>query len=368
LRSVLGLALAWLLCGCGSPPAPEYVRENERAQAARVRGQHREAAEHYERAALAATKPRDAEEARYRAADSYARGGDVARAEALYRQLAALGPSTERRARAAFALADLWEASGRLEQAEAQRAAAIRRYPSSGVASSALSQHLSYLRERGGSDRVLAYLAAESAALGTSELGETLAYRRARELAEQGRLAEARDAYLECATRFPYPAGAYWDDALFRAAEIELSLGVPERALRHLERMLERQESASITGSYQRGRYAEAQLKVAEIYRDSLRDPTRARLELRKVWERHPKSRLVDDALFQEALLAHRAGDRAGTCAPLAIILSKLPDSRYVPCAHQLCDSLPKAPGRDCRGYIERAAGLTKLGSGEAED
>jgi TolA-binding protein len=366
VKPALGLALAtWLLCGCGSPPPPGYVRENELAQGARVRGQHRAAAQHYERAAAAATKPRDAEEARYRAADSYARAGDAARAEALYRELAALGPNAERRARAEFALADLWAASGRVEQAEAQRAAAIRRYPSSGVASSALSQHLSYLRELGGSQRVLAYLTAESAALGTSELGETLAYRRARELAEQGLVVEARDAYLDCAARFPYPAGAYWDDALFRAAEAELSLGAPERALRHLERLLERQESASITGSYQRGRYAEAQLKIAEIYRDSLHDTTRARLELRKVWQRHPKSRLVDDALFQEALLAHRAGDRAGACAPLRIIVNELPDSRYVPCAHQLCDSLPKTPQRDCRGYIERAAGLTKLEPGE---
>jgi TolA-binding protein len=367
LKLLPALALATtLLCGCGSPPSPGYLRENELAQGARIRGQHRAAAQHYERAAAAATKPRDAEEARYRAADSYARAGDAARAEGLYRELAALGPSAARRARAEFALADLWEATGRVDEAQAQRAAAIRRYPGSGVASSALSQHLSSLRERGGSEQVLAYLAAESAVLGGSELGETLAYRRARELEAQGRVAEARDAYLACAARYPYPAGAYWDDALFRAAEAELALGAPERALQHLARLLERQEGASITGSYERGRYAEAQLKVAEIYRDSLHDTTRARLELRRVWERHPKSRLVDDALFQEALLAHRAGDRAGACAPLEIIVSQLPDSRYVPCAHHLCEGLPKTPNRDCRAYIERAAGLKQLGTREA--
>lgn len=369
MRRAVGLLLAGFLLGaCGSPPAPAYVRENELAQSARVRGQHLQAAQHYERAAAAADKPRDAEEARYRAADSYARAGDSARAEALYRELAAAGPNVERRARAEFALADLWSASGRVEQAEAQRATAIRRYPSSGVASSALSQHLSYLREQGGSERVLAYLESESAAIGSTELGETLAYRRARELGELGRLAAARDAYLACASRFPYPVGAYWDDALFRAAEAELSLGAPARALEHLERMLAQQEGATITGSYQRGRYAEAQLKIAEIYRDTLHDPARARRELRKVWERHPNSRLVDDALFQEALLAHRAGDRAGACAPLGIIVSKLPDSRYVPCAHQLCASLAETPGRDCRGYIERAAGLTKREPSETSE
>jgi tetratricopeptide (TPR) repeat protein len=360
------LASIWL-GACGSPPAPAYVRENELAQSSRGRGQHLQAAQHYERAAAVASKPRDAEEARYRAADSYARGGDAARAEALYRALS--GASGARRARAEFALADLWSASGRVEQAETQRVAAIRRYPGSGVAASALSQHLSYLRSQGGSERVLAYLDAESAALGATELGEALAYRRARELAELGRVAEARDAYLTCATRFPYPGGVYWDDALFRAAEAELTLGAPQRALAHLQRMLVQQEDASITGSYQRGRYAEAQLKIAEIYRDELHDPARARLELRQVWERHPNSRLVDDALFQEALLAHRAGDRAGTCAPLGIIVSKRPDSRYVPCAHQLCPNLAETPGRQCRGYIERAAGLApKDASQKTED
>lgn len=362
------LGVAWLIGACGSSAVSAYSRENDLAQSARVRGQHRQAAQHYERAAAIAGKPRDAEEARYRAADSYARAGDTARAEALYRQLAAQGPDAERRARADFALADLWSASGRSEQAEAHRAAAIRRHPSSGVAASNLNRHLAYLRGRGGSERVLSYLEQQSQALGPSELGETLAYRRARELTDMGRVADARDAYLACAARFPYPGGSYWDDALFRAAQAELALGAPERALQHLERMLAQQEGASITGSYQRGRYAEAQLEIAKIYRDFLRDPARARLELRKVWERHRTSRLVDDALFQEALLARQAGDRAGACAPLQIIASKLPDSRYAPCAHLLCDSLPRTPDRDCRSYIEREAGLTKRATDSSED
>jgi Tetratricopeptide repeat len=121
--------------------------------------------------------------------------------------------------------------------------------------------------------------------------------------------------------------------------------------------MLAEQESASIVGSYQRGRYAEAQFKIAEIYRDVLHEPARARAELRKVWQNHPTSRLVDDALFQEALLARSAGDEAGTCTPLSIIVQKLPDSRYVACAHLLCEAIAESP-RACHDYIKRAAGL----------
>ena len=125
-----------------------------------------------------------------------------------------------------------------------------------------------------------------------------------------------------------------------------------------MQRLLSEKEGASFVGSYQRGRYAEGQLLVARIYRDELHDAARARRELRKVWLEHPSSRLVDDALFEEALLARRAGDQEGTCAPLQIIASKRPDSRFAPCAHLLCDSLASLAGRDCHDYIKREAGL----------
>lgn len=356
-RAVSVLCGLLLAASCGSPPPAAYVQENEQAQAAKVKGEHAAAAEHYERAAALASKPRDAEEARYRAADSYARAGDTARAEALYQKLAAQGPDAERRTRADFALADLLCKTGREPDGQRRLALAIRRNPDSGLAREALTKHLSYLRQQGGSDLALAYLTTESAQLSTSELGESLAYQRARELDSAGRTAEARDAYLACAAQFPYPSGAYWDDALFRAAEKELALAAPDKAIADLTRMLAEQENASITGSYLRGRYAEAQLKIAEVYRDVLHDPARARRELRKVWDNHPASRLVDDALFQEALLARDAGDDAGTCAPLSIIVSKLPDSRYAACAHLLCASLAATP-KDCHDYIKRAAGL----------
>ena len=346
-----------LVTSCGSPPPAAYVVENEQAQAAKVKGEHAVAAQHYERAATLASKPRDAEEARYRAADSYARAGDTARAEALYQKLAAQGPDAERSARADFALAALFCKTGREPEGQQRLALAIRRSPDSGLAREALTEHVAYLRQQGGSAAVLAYLTTESAQLSATELGESLAYQRARELDLAGRSVEARDAYLACAARFPYPVGAYWDDALFRAAEKELALGAPEKALEHLRRMLAEQESAIITGSYQRGRYAEAQLKIAEVYRDVLHDPARARRELRKVWDNHPTSRLVDDALFQEALLARSEGDDAGTCTPLSIIVKKLPESRYAACAHLLCASLAARPDA-CHEYIKRAAGL----------
>lgn len=354
-RALLLLALCGCGCGCGSPPPAAYTREADVAHARLREGRHREAAEAYERAAQRADERRDADEARYRAADAYARAGDVARAEALYRALAA-APG-ERQSRADFALAELFEQSGQLEAAQAQLALAIRRHPNSGVARGALGRHLDYRRERGGSALVLKYLAELSPALATTELGETLAYRRARELETSGDLAAARDAYLECAARYPYPTGAFWDDALLRAARVELSLGAPERAIAHLRRMLGEQERARIMGSYERPRYAEAQLELGRLYRDVQHDPAGARAELRRVWLRHPKSTLVDDALFEEALVAKSTGDARGTCEALTILVRERPASRYAACAHLLCSTLSPSTS-PCRDYVKREAGL----------
>ncbi|HEY6079145.1 MAG TPA: tetratricopeptide repeat protein [Polyangiaceae bacterium] len=348
------LALCWAL-GCGSPPPPAYASAREQAALSVRRGDHLLAAQHYEQAARSTSKQRDADEARYLAADSYARAAAPERASPLLRELA--GRHGEQQARAAFELADLQlQADEQAGQAELARA--IRSHPDSGLARSALAKHLRYLREHGGSDAVLAYLERELQALGASELAEALLYGWARELDETGQNQRARDAYLACAARYPYPTGAYWDDSLYRAAQKELQLGSPQAALEHLARLLIEQESASLNGSYQRPRYAQGQLLVAEIYRDRLSDPARARRELRKLWQKHPKSQLVDDALFQEALLAHSANDAEGTCAPLRILTSQLPESRYAPCAHLLCDALPASTGRDCRDYIKRAAQL----------
>lgn len=350
----------WLLFaafGCGSTPPAAYVSETSQAEAQTHRGEHRAAAEHYEQAARAASAPRDAEEARYRAAVSYARAGDDTKSEALLTELSHASTPGERRARAEIALADAFRRRGQAAEADQHYAHVVEQDPGSGVARAALDRHLEYLKERGGSDAVLAYLEQQSQRLAKTELGETAAYRRARELDESGKTAAARDAYLACAQTYPYPTGAFWDDALFRAAEKELALGAHERALEHLRRMLAEQESASILGSYQRGRYAEAQLKVAEIYRDQLHDLAGARRELRRVWEKHPLSRLVDDALFEEARLAHQSERPDDACAPLAILLEHRPDSRYVGCAPLLCTRL-KVEKRDCHDYIKRAAGL----------
>jgi hypothetical protein len=92
---------------------------------------------------------------------------------------------------------------------------------------------------------------------------------------------------------------------------------------------------------------------VAELYRDEIKDPEAARRAFHSVFVNYPTSTLRDDALWQEALLARSSSDSAA-CAPLSLLVSELPDSRFAPCAHELCRTLPPMTARQCRDYIEQ--------------
>jgi tetratricopeptide (TPR) repeat protein len=171
----------------------------------------------------------------------------------------------------------------------------------------------------------------------------------------------ALDAYLELARRFPYP-NAYWDEALQAAARIEEERGRYGAALTHLERMLRERETAQVVGSYERPSYAAARFHIAELYRDRLADPRRARREFRRVFAEHATSPLRDDALFEEALIAVRASDVEGSCQAARLLRDQQPDSRYARCVSALCPALP-AQDSVCRTYILRriAAARTTL-------
>jgi hypothetical protein len=168
-----------------------------------------------------------------------------------------------------------------------------------------------------------------------------------------GESTRAREAYLRVADRFPYPHGAYWDDALFHASECELRLGNAAGAIALLERMLAAREASHLSGSYERPRFADAAYRVAELYRDREHDSAAARRAFRGVFVDYPFSTLRDDALWQEALLA-RAASEGAACAPLGLLVAQLPDSRYAPCAHEICRTLAPIAGRACAPYIER--------------
>ena len=351
------LAVMTALCGLSLPAScaprrnPDFARAEAAATRAYGHGRYGEAGDLWLAAASAAGRPRDADEARYRAAASYARAGREPEAATLYEELAE-NAEGERAARAAFDRAELELDAGRVEAGIALRDRALRAYPDSGLAGRALQRQLAWYVERGGPGAALAYLDALAGEVGGSELAETIAYERAVHLALAGDQEAALAAFLETAERFSYPLGVYWDDALYRAAQLEVELGRPRQGIAHLERMLREREPKPIAGSVERPRFSPARFLVAEILRDELHDRAAARREFLRLVDEHPTSRLRDDALWAAAVLGDELDDPRGACRDARRLARDFPSSRYVGCLGRVCPELG-APTADCPSYVE---------------
>jgi tetratricopeptide (TPR) repeat protein len=351
------VALGVLFMACSPSADARFAAAESRANALTSAGKHDEAARRWLEAADRVESPADRDEALYRAASSYERAGNAPEALRLYERLER--GQGERAARASFDRARLVRKSD-AARGETLLVAAIRRHPTSGLAPRAVREHLERTEVEQGAGAALEEASRLLRGLETTELDETLRYERGRLLERSESFREARDAFLETAARHPYPKGALWDDALARASRCEEHLGRPLAAIALLERLLAERESSWKIASYDRAGYAQARFHVAEIYRDTLDDPERARREFRRVYAEHPTSVLRDDALWQEALVARALGDQAGTCAPLGLLVEHLPDSRFAPCAQRLCSSLVGGDRRDCRTDVrepDRAPG-----------
>lgn len=354
MRRFALIALCW---ACASSVTP-YTLERTRAERAYREGDFERAAEHWRVAGERAENAHDRSEAEYRRAATYERAGRVETAERLYASIER--GNGERAERAAFARAGLTLERGELERGQALLRAALLRFPNSGLARRAVRAILEHVEKREGAPAAIAEAAVLERALRGSEVEEDLVFERAVRLERASEPRAALDVYLDLARRFPYPGGAYWDDALLGAARLELGFGRPERAISHLERLLGERENARISGSYERKSFAEARFRIAEIARDVLGDPSRAKREFRRVWSEHPTSRLGDDALFEEALLSVSAGQREEACASARLFSASQGDSRYARCTQEICPGLPSSSERACPGYalerIRRAA------------
>ena len=340
------------LGACAHRPPPQYARARAAAERAYSAGRYEEAAERWLDAAQSASKRSDEVEARYRAATSWQRAGRLDEAQVLLSAIAQ-DPPSDRSARAAFDRAELLVDRGQEAEGQAARNAAIMQYPESGVARQALLREIGWHRDHGGVAAALAYLDRMEPRLARSELGETVGYERGRLLEEAGERIAARDEYLRVARKYPYPGGALWDDALFRAAELEVALGHPREAIAICKEMLSYREPQLTYGSLERPRFGDARYLMGRIYADELGDLQAARETFLTLAREHPTSRLRDDALWAAALADRRAGDMDAVCQDVAELAREIPDSRYVDCASQLCPRRPPT-GHGCRPYILR--------------
>ncbi len=356
-RAAAGLAVALgAALGCAPHVDARFAGASARADALYVAGRYREAADAWLAASCTARSGHDEDEAVYRAAESYVKAGERRYAGTLLARLAA--GKGERAARAAFDRA-LVLAETDPEQAQSLRLQALEQHPESGVAAQALREYLAHVEEQAGEGAALSRCETLRTRFAATELDEAASYECAVRRERHGDVALALCGYLTTAQRHPYPHGALWDDALAGAARCEERLGNPRAAIGTLERMLAEREHAAFFGSYERRRYAEARFHVAELYRDALGDPERAAREFRRVYDEHPTSLLIDDALFEEALIETRSGASERACATLRLLVNHEPASHYAGCTRLLCASA-EAPQRSCsddvKAKIERDA------------
>jgi tetratricopeptide (TPR) repeat protein len=349
-----------LFLGCSGPNRGDtYERSLAAARRAHHAGQFAAAADQFDAAAKSAKLPRDAVYARYEAALARARAGDVARASKELHIIADTQPPNAYSAEAALRVAD-FAAKSDPAAGYAELEAVLTRFPESGSARTAL---LRILRadDEGGPAKTLAHLEQLAPKVAGKALEEDVAYERAKRLVALDRLEAARDAYLAIADRWPYPQGNYFDDSLFHASEIEEKLGRPREAIAHLERLLSFRESSMTIGTYERPRYVPAMQRIVKIYEEKLNDRAKARETLHRLYTDFKTSVARDDALWHEAELWQKDGDKDTACSRLSTLTSDFPDSRYVPCAMGRCPSIKrpsksKAP-QTCHEYLTREAG-----------
>ncbi len=338
--------------GCGPSLPKPYLEARAAAQRAYAHGRYDEAAAHWRKAMQRAERSKDQADAMYRRAVSLRRAGRVRQARSALSLLITKYPKSHRVDRAAYDLADMSIEAGDTQLGFQRMADFVRERPTSGLAMHAAERYMLHLENRDGAASAAKWADAMQHKTRGHAVEEFLGYRVARLKQQEGELAASLGGYLSVARRFPYPHGAYWDDALFRAAGIERQLGRPGQALKHLGRLLKERESADLQGSYEKPIYAQARLERAAIL-EAMGSMDAALTEFRRVFNDHKHSLLRDDALWRESLLAMRLGREERACDAARLLVKELPDSRYAACTRLVCPNAPKAP-RSCRAYIRR--------------
>ena len=346
-------ALLALATGCAPVRGDAYLAAFAGAERAFHAGRFVEAASAWDDAAGRALRVKDRDEARFLEARAYDRAGLWAEARRTYERLAADSPGGPRTVRARFDVAELDIQHGDAAQGFQALEDTARASPAHGLSRPAIRRLLQHAQDEGGDAAALTWLDTRGKAFRGTDLDDVIAYERGRTLERLGRKQEAHDAFLATAHEHPYPSGGLTDDAYWHASIIDEELGRYDEAIAHLRELLSFREPSGAWASYERPRYSEAQLKIAHIYRDDLKDRASARRELEKLYALHPTTIKRDDAVWDEARLALEDGDRDTTCKLARRLLDEFPESRYARCAHDLCPSA--APGkRACADYILR--------------
>jgi tetratricopeptide (TPR) repeat protein len=357
---IVGLALLVAGGACAPVYGDAFLASFAAGQRALHAGRYVECARAYDDAAGKALRVKDRDEARFLEARCFDKAGRWEDARATYQRLAADSPTGPRTPRALFEIADVEIAHGDVEKGYAMLADAAIRFPQNGVARPTIGRIVAHVAEVRGEPAARAWLADHAATFRGTDEDQTIGYQIALSLDREGKKQEAHDALMESARAHPYPKGSLTDDALVRASKVDEELGRWAEAAKHLQDLLDTHEvSHGFAGkydmaSYERPRFPEAALRVAEIYRDHLHDHAAARKAFEAFYRDHPTARKRDLAVWSEARLALEDGDTKTACTLADRLAREFPDSRYTPCARTICPSAP-ATKRECADYILRA-------------
>ncbi len=354
LRSHVVPAIAACVLGCGAVLPSAFAVSYANGQRAEAAGRWQEAAAGYDEAASASTDERQKDDARYHAAIARERAGDVAGGG---RDLLAIASGTGAYAQEAAMAHALLLLQTNDPAAASELDAIIRQFPNEGLARRALALRVRSL-DASGVDDALAYLASLESATQTTEVGADVVYQQAIRVEQKGEIERAHAMYLDVATRWPYPQGALFDDALWRASLAAEKLSDPKRAVADLETMLQVREQSQLNGSYDRPRFPDALIRVAKLQESALHDDAAARAAWQRFTSTFTSSPKLDLALWNDARLAKKSGDVAGACSELTSLVARFPDSRYVPCAIAECKTIARpeashAPAQ-CHAYLAR--------------
>ncbi len=362
-RIVASIALTGAIAigavACAPNHGATYPAAFAAAQRAETAGRYSEAAAKYDAAAKEAVKIRERDYARYLAARMWLRAGNTRDAVARLDEVANASPPHEHSGEAAYQAAAARIDGGDADRGWRDMEQVLVRFPSNGIAHSALRRIVLHKDEIAGKRPALEWLRAQAKGpLGSSDVGELVSYQIAEHLAALEDWSGAHDQYLETAARWPYPYGPLWDDSLFHASEMDEKLARPAHAIADLERLLVERETTSLVGSYQRPRMSPALFRIGVIYARDIHDRVRARAAFHRLYTEFTTSKLRPDALWYEASLWAEEGDTKTSCAVLGTLAGDFPDSKYVPCAVEKCPSVKpsdksKAP-KACHPYLMR--------------
>jgi TolA-binding protein len=338
-----------LIVSCAHPKSPFDQGLIDAEQARRAKQLERSQTE-FDQALSLAKSDNERAEAMYRKAHALLREGQLKPGLQLLLHLAMKYPRSNRAARAWLDRGRYLERAGELALAEQSYRQVFSRYPEYGGAITAARQIVK-LRTLQGESEIASFqrLRAQNK---DRELDAALRYFAA-VAAEKTDKTAALSGYEELAALYPLPRGTYTDEALLRAAALRRTQLDYDGALSLLQKLTKQDKKASVVGSYTRAAYLDAYLLRGQILRDNKQDFTGARREFQHLLKRRDHSTVVDEALFELALVELR--DKGSACPGLATLKEHRPDSKYLECSPQLCRASETAepmPTAQCATWV----------------